>query len=100
MYEAVAYHFIFALEAFTAFGAWTAGDWAIVRSILRVHVCVRASRLISKFVWILLLLEVCNNSLQQILRLERKRIASRIVASERSHTVLSQLLYARAIRRR
>jgi hypothetical protein len=42
MHEAVADHFVLALEAFAAFGADTAGDGAVVWAVLEVHVCVGA----------------------------------------------------------
>jgi hypothetical protein len=51
MHKAMAYHFVFAFEAFSAFGAWTAGDWAVVGSILRVDIRMRTVSLISNLVW-------------------------------------------------
>jgi hypothetical protein len=51
MHEAMAYHFVFAFEAFAALGTRTAGDWAVVGSILRVDVRMRTVSLISNLVW-------------------------------------------------
>jgi hypothetical protein len=42
VHEAVADHFVFALEAFAAFGTGAAGDGAVVRARLGVHVGVGA----------------------------------------------------------
>jgi hypothetical protein len=50
MHEAVADHFVLALEAFAAFGAETAGDGAVVWTVLGMHVCVGTIRLISDYV--------------------------------------------------
>jgi hypothetical protein len=102
MHEAVAYHFVFAFEAFSAFGTGTASDWAVVRPVLRVDVCVRTMPLISNFCLghCLVSFELSKNLLQQILRLKRKCIATRIITPKRSHTMLSQLLHARPVWRR
>lgn len=43
VYEAMAHHFILALEAFPAECARTALYWAEVWAILGVHVCMRAT---------------------------------------------------------
>jgi hypothetical protein len=87
MHEAVTYHFVFALEAFSAFGARTAGDGAVVGSILRVDVCVRAMRLVSTLCLVCFASHLSKrriNLLEQILCLKRKRIAVWIVASKSS----------------
>ena len=39
--EPVANHFVFPLESFSGFGSRTCLDWAIMRPVLRVYVCVR-----------------------------------------------------------
>lgn len=42
MDKAMAFHFVFALEALAAFGARTAFYWAVVWTVLRVYICVGA----------------------------------------------------------
>jgi hypothetical protein len=34
------YHFVLSFKAFATFGAWAAGYWAVMRSVLRMYVCV------------------------------------------------------------
>jgi hypothetical protein len=99
MHEAMADHFVFALEALAAFGARAALDRAVVWSILAVHICVgtRQTRLVSRLTK---MRQLGGYSLQQILRLKRQRIAPGIIAPKRPQTMLAHRLHSRTIRRR
>lgn len=83
--EAVADHFVLAFEAFAAFGAGAACDWAVVRAVLAVDVLVRAgsARLVD-WLRICIRFALYNGLLQKILRLESASSAVRNIALVRS----------------
>lgn len=79
VHESMANHFVFSLEALAAFAAWTAFDGTVMCADLAVDVAVGAARNVS--LEVTFAIRGLGVVRQEILRLERRGVATRVVAS-------------------